>query len=78
MLRSIIWLRGLTALVAVSLLTVSVVEAQQKKQQPRDRFPPRHPLACTPDRLLLICRKPFEFREIRHPANQKYLHHQNA
>jgi len=35
MLRSITWMRGLTAVVAVSLLTASVVEAQQKKQQPK-------------------------------------------
>ena len=34
MLRSITWLRGLTALLAVSLLAASVAEAQQKKEQP--------------------------------------------
>ena len=37
MLSSISWLRGVTALVAVSLLATSVVEAQQKKQQPNQR-----------------------------------------
>ena len=37
MLRSISWLRGVTALVAVSLLATSVVEAQQKKQQPSNQ-----------------------------------------
>jgi len=34
MLRSLTWLRGLTAVVAVSLLAASVAEAQQKKEQP--------------------------------------------